>query len=89
MFAGAQIVTTKLVPASKRQQIVDEQNEDKTIQDLVNVTVMVPRKKAVIDVESPAEKFERKVLAHERKNERTLEQKQLTQHMENLMEKVF
>ncbi|CAF0817014.1 unnamed protein product [Rotaria sordida] len=89
MFAGAQIVTTKLVPRGQQKQIIDAQDEDKTTQDLVNMTILVPRSKAAIVVETRAEKVERKVLAQERKHERIVEQQKIANHMENLMEKVL
>ncbi|CAF3339698.1 unnamed protein product [Rotaria sp. Silwood1] len=89
MFAGAQIVTTKLVPRGQQKPIIDAENEDKTTQDLVNMTILVPRSKAAIVVETRAEKIERKVLAQERKHERIVEQQKIAHHMENLMEKVL
>lgn len=82
-------MTTKLVPSNKRKQIVDEQNDDKTAQELVNMTVLVPRTTAGIVVETDTEKIERKTLAQERKHERIDEQQKMAQHIESLMEKVF
>ncbi|CAF4242778.1 unnamed protein product, partial [Rotaria sp. Silwood2] len=81
--------TTKLVPHGQQKQIIDAQSEDKTAQDLVNMTILVPRSKAAIVVETRAEKVERKVLAQERKHERMVEQQKIAHHMENLMEKVL
>ncbi|CAF2899332.1 unnamed protein product [Rotaria sp. Silwood2] len=82
-------ITTKLVPHGQQKQIIDAQSEDKTAQDLVNMTILVPRSKAAIVVETRAEKVERKVLAQERKHERMVEQQKIAHHMENLMEKVL
>jgi len=52
------------------------------------MSAIVPRSKRTIVAESSKEKLERKLLAHERKQERHVEQKELTQKMENLMGKV-
>jgi len=53
------------------------------------MTILVPPSKAAIVVESQSEKVQRKVLAQERKHERIVEQQKLSQHMEDLMKKVF
>jgi len=53
------------------------------------MSIVVPRSKAAIIVETQGEKVQRKVLVQERKHERILEQQKLAQHMEDLMKKVF
>lgn len=53
------------------------------------MSILVPRSKAAIVVETETEKVQRKVCAQERKHERIIEQQKLAQQMEDLMEKVI
>jgi hypothetical protein len=52
------------------------------------MSILVPRSKAAIVVETEAEKLERKAFAQERKHERMVEQQKIARRMEDLMEKV-
>ncbi|UJR28021.1 hypothetical protein I4U23_009280 [Adineta vaga] len=89
MFAGAHIVTTKLIHRNKRKEIIDAQVDDKNAQDLVNMAVVVPHTKAAIFVENRSDKLQRKTLAQNRKHERLVEQQKIARHMEDLMDKVI
>ncbi len=53
------------------------------------MSILVPRSKAAIVVETETEKVQRKVRAQERKHERIIEQQKIAQQMEDLMEKVI
>lgn len=82
------LATAKLVHRNQQKELIHNQTEDKTAEDLVNISVSIPRSKPTIFVENSSEKIQRKVLVEERKHERIVEQQKIIEHMNNLMEKV-
>ena len=77
-----------MAPRNQQNETVDVQVDDKIVQNLANLGVIVPRTKPAIAVENRTEKHQRKVLAQERRQERLVEQRKMIVHMEGLMEKV-
>jgi hypothetical protein len=84
------VVTNKMVHSTARQELLNTtSNTDRPTRDMLTFIKPMARVQTAIVIETQEEKRQRKSLALERQRERTVEQRTIVQHMDDLINRVI